>query len=65
MSRAGPEPKTVPKWMPKGIPRGSQNDPKIALWGGPGAQVRRKGTPGVLRAPPEAQNGAKMEPKLH
>ena len=35
---------------------------KQSHFGGPGAQVRRKGTPEGLWAPPEAQNGAKMAP---
>ena len=59
VSRAGPEPKTVPKWMPKGVPRGSQNDPKIALWGVLGHRCDAKGLQGVSGHPPRL----KMEPK--
>ena len=36
---------------------------KQSHFGGPGAQVRRKGAPGGLRAPPDAQNGATPAPK--
>ena len=59
VSRAGPEPKTVPKWMPKGVPRGSQNDPKIAIWGVLGHRCDAKGVQGVSGHPPRL----KMEPK--
>ena len=61
VSRAGPEPKTVPKWMPKGVPRGSQNDPKIALWGVLGHRCDAQGLQGVSGHPPRF----KMEPKWH
>ena len=47
------------KWCPKGAPKTT----KKSHFGGPGAQVRRKGAPGGIRAPPEVQNGAQMTPK--
>ena len=62
-SRTRPEPKIVPNRVPNGVPGGLPKRPPNRILGGPGAQVRHKGAPGGLRAPPEAQNGAQMAPK--
>ena len=62
-SRTRPDPNIVPNRMQNGITRELPKRPQNRILGGPGAQVRRKGAPGGLRAPPEGQNGAKMAPK--
>ena len=54
---------TLPTEVPNEVPSGSQSEPKNCILGGAGAQVRHKGAPGGLRAPPEVQDGAKMAPK--
>ena len=53
------EAKMGPKRLPTGLPRGSQNDPKVALWGALGHRCDAKGLQGVSGHPPTL----KIEPK--
>ena len=67
VSRAGPEPTTVPKWMPKGFPRGPKMAPKSHFGGSwvTGATQRgSKGSPGAPRSSKWNQNETNIEPKM-